>query len=147
MNELSAIESQGQLPWLPGLKNEDEPKVTSEAVYHHGNGQTIQIHNQNTPNKNTHDGWGSELSFMNNSVANPQVLMWPVFEVCLMCLVLMGMQSVRWWCLCMYSRSWSKCVCRPSAPGTEHTIRAFWKVLHLLTKLLCPPMSFYTDRK
>lgn len=42
----------------------------------------------------------------------------------------------------LYSRNWSKCVCRPSGPGTEHTKRAFWNVLHLLTKLLWPPMSF-----
>lgn len=40
-----------------------------------------------------------------------------------------------------HSRSWSKCV-SPSAPGTEHTSRAFRNVLHLLTRLRWPPTSF-----
>lgn len=47
-----------------------------------------------------------------------------------------------WW---LHLRSWSKCVCRPSGPGTEHTRRAFWKVLHLLTRLRWPPISFCTE--
>lgn len=42
----------------------------------------------------------------------------------------------------LYSRSSSKCVSMPSAPGTEQMSRAFRKVLHLFTKQQCPPSSF-----
>lgn len=31
----------------------------------------------------------------------------------------------------------------PLGPGTEHINRAFKNVVHLLTRLLCPPKSFY----
>lgn len=33
----------------------------------------------------------------------------------------------------------------PLAPGTEHKSRALRKVVHLLTRLLWPPMSFCTN--
>lgn len=41
-----------------------------------------------------------------------------------------------------YSRSSSKCVSMPSAPGTEQMSLAFRKVLHLLTRQQWPPSSF-----
>lgn len=41
-----------------------------------------------------------------------------------------------------HSRSSSKYVSAPSAPGTAQTSRAFRNVVHLFTRLLCPPTSF-----
>lgn len=41
-----------------------------------------------------------------------------------------------------HSRSSSKCVSAPSVPGTAHTRRAFRNVVHLFTRLRCPPTSF-----
>lgn len=37
----------------------------------------------------------------------------------------------------------SKCVSVPSSSTTEHTILAFRKVVHLFTRLRCPPISFW----
>lgn len=42
----------------------------------------------------------------------------------------------------LYSRSSSKCVSMPSAPGTEQMSLAFRKVLHLFTRQQWPPSSF-----
>lgn len=40
-------------------------------------------------------------------------------------------------------RSSSKCVSMPLGPGTEHISRALRNVVHLLTRLLWPPKSFW----
>ena len=47
----------------------------------------------------------------------------------------------------LYSRSSSKCVSMPSAPGTEQMSLAFRKVLHLFTRQQCPPSSFCLRHK
>lgn len=44
----------------------------------------------------------------------------------------------------VHSRSSSKCVSMPSAPGTEQMSLAFRKVLHLFTRQQWPPSSFCT---
>lgn len=43
-------------------------------------------------------------------------------------------------------RSSSKCVSMPLTPGTEHMSRALRKVVHLFTRLLWPPMSFWSSK-
>lgn len=49
-------------------------------------------------------------------------------------------------CVCVFLLSSSKCVSLPSLPGTEQTSRVFRNVVHLFTKLRCPPMSFYNTQ-
>lgn len=51
-------------------------------------------------------------------------------------------------CVCLWAflLSSSKCVSVPSLPGTEHTRRAFRNVVHLFTRLRCPPISFYNQK-
>lgn len=56
--------------------------------------------------------------------------------------ILMYYVCKRWFLL-----SSSKCVSVPSLPGTEHTRRAFKNVVHLFTRLRCPPISFYDEKK
>lgn len=46
-----------------------------------------------------------------------------------------------------HSRSSSKWVSAPSGPGTAQTSRAFRKVVHLFTRLRCPPTSFCRERE
>lgn len=121
------------------LRHEDKPKVTDRAIDHCGNSGAIH----------THKLWLStgffSLQILSSKYLSKKFQLFMYHCVCnvfyCVCDVFLSYDA------CMHSRSWSKCVCRPSCPGTEHTIRAFWKVLHLLTKLLWPPMSFYTKNK
>ena len=46
-----------------------------------------------------------------------------------------------------HSRSSSKWVSAPSGPGTAQMSRAFRKVVHLFTRLRCPPTSFCRERE